>query len=121
MQGGYRELKIYQKSYKAAKAIYLNIAPKFPDEEKYNLVSQIKRASISVPLNIAEGYAKGDSKKEMLRFMYMARGSVNEVLVLLDFAKDFGYISENEHVKAVCTYTEIGKMLTKFIQTCQSR
>ena len=53
--------------------------------------------------------------------MYMARGSVNEVLVLLDFAKDFGYISENEHVKAVCTYTEIGKMLTKFIQTYQSR
>ena len=121
MQGGYRELKIYQKSYKAAKAVYLNIAPKFPEEERYNLVSQIKRASISVPLNIAEGYTKGDSKKEMLRFMYMARGSVNEVLVLLDFGKDLGYIEESAHNKAFDTYTEIGKMLTKFIQTYQNR
>ena len=121
MQGGYRDLKIYQKSYMAAKAIYLRIVPEFPDDERYNLVSQIKRASISVPLNIAEGYAKGDSKKEMLRFMYMARGSVNEVLVLLDFAKDFGYISENEHKNATDVYTEIGKMLTKFIQTNQRK
>ena len=116
MQGSYKDLKVYNKSYKAAKAIYLSIAPKFPEEERYGLKSQINRASISIPLNIAEGYSKGDSTREMLRFMYMARGSVNEVLVLLDFARDFGFITEEEHVNASNEYNEIGKMLTKFIQ-----
>ena len=112
----YRELEMYEKSYKAAKAIYLKIASKFPEEEKYGLKSQIQRAATSIPLNIAKGYGKGDTKKEMLRFMYMARGSVNEVLVLLDFAKDFGYITEVEYEKAKETYEEIGRMITGFIR-----
>ena len=107
---------MYEKSYKAAKAIYLKIASKFPEEEKYGLKSQIQRAATSIPLNIAEGYGKGDTKKEMLRFMYMTRGSVNEVLVLLDFAKDFGYITEVEYEKAKETYEEIGRMITGFIR-----
>ena len=77
MESSFKDLKIYEKSYKAAKAIYLNIASKFPKDETYGLSSQIKRASISIPLNIAEGYGKGESLKEMLRFIYMARGSVN--------------------------------------------
>jgi len=119
MEGSYKDLKIYNRSYAAAKAIYKSIVPKFPSEEKYGLTSQIKRASISIPLNIAEGYAKGDSEKEMLRFMYMARGSVNEVLVLLDFARDFDFIEEIEYQKASEEYVNIGKMLTKFIQNYQ--
>ena len=117
MQQSYKDLEIYKKSYKAAKAIYLNIASKFPEDETYGLTSQIKRAATSIPLNIAEGYGKGESKKEMLRFMYMARGSVNEVIVLLDFAKDFGYITSEEHKKAEEAYIEIGKMLTGFIKS----
>ena len=116
MTGSYKELKIYEKSYKAAKAIYKKIASQFPEEEKYGLSSQIKRAAVSIPLNIAEGYGKGDSKKEMLRYMYMARGSVNEVQVLLDFAKDFGYIPEEVAEKAAEAYEEIGRMLTGFIE-----
>ena len=116
MQNSFKNLKIYEKSYKAAKAIYLSISSKFPEEERYGLKSQINRASMSIPLNIAEGYSKGDSTREMLRFMYMARGSVSEVLVLLDFAKDFAFITEKEHESATKEYSEIGRMLTKFIQ-----
>ena len=118
---GYKGLKVYEKSYKAAKAIYLKIASKFPEEEKYGLKSQIQRAATSIPLNIAEGYGKGDTKKEMLRFMYMARGSIQEVMVLLDFAKDFGYITKEEQEKAISEYEEIGKMLTGFIQSKQKK
>ena len=119
MQESFRDLKIYDKSYKAAKAIYRNIASKFPKEERYGLTSQIQRASISIPLNIAEGYGKVESTKEMRRFMYMARGSVNEVLVLLDFAADFGYISEEECHKAREAYEEIGRMITGFIKSAK--
>ena len=121
MTGSYKELKIYEKSYKAAKGIYKRIASQFPEAEKYGLSSQIKRAAVSIPLNIAEGYGKGESKKEMLRYMYMARGSVNEVLVLLDFAKDFGYITKEMAEKAASSYEEIGRMLTGFIQSEKSR
>ena len=112
----YKDLKIYERSYKAAKAIYQKVSSRFPEEERFGLRSQIQRAAVSIPLNIAEGYGKGESKKEMLRYMYMARGSVNEVLVLLDFAKDFGYISEDISEKAKKEYEEIGKMLTGFIK-----
>ena len=112
----YKDLKVYEKSYKAAKAIYLNIASKFPKEEKYGLISQIQRAALSIPMNIAEGYGKGDTKKELLRYMYMARGSVNEVLVLLEFAKDIGYIRVEEQRGASEAYEEIGRMLTGFIK-----
>ena len=112
----YKDLKIYERSYKAAKAIYQKVSSRFPEEERFGLRSQIQRAAVSIPLNIAEGYGKGESKKEMLRYMYMARGSVNEVLVLLDFARDFGYISEDISEKAKREYEEIGKMLTGFIK-----
>ena len=117
MQGSYKDLKVYVKSYKAAKAIYLNVASKFPSEEKHGLTDQIKRASISIPLNIAEGYGKGDSKKEFVRFLNMARGSANEVLVILEFAKDLGYIENEDWQKATEAYEEIGKMLTGLINS----
>ena len=119
MEGSFKDLKIYEKSYKAAKAIYKNIASKFPKDETYGLSSQIKRASISIPLNIAEGYGKGESVKELLRYVYMARGSVNEVIVLLDFARDMGYINPEEHRKAEEEYNEIGRMITGFIKSKQ--
>ena len=115
MPGTYKDLKVYEKSYKAALAIYKRIAVKLPIEEKYGLKSQIQRAAVSIPLNIAEGYGKGESKKEMLRYMYMARGSVNEVLVLLELMKDLEYIPETEQGRAKAAYEEIGRMLTGFI------
>ena len=118
---GYRDLQIYERSYKAAKKIYLDIARKFPEEERYGLKSQIQRAATSIPLNIAEGYGKGGSVKELLRYMYMARGSCHEVMVLLDFAKDFGYIPEEEQRKVEKEYEEIGKMLTGFIQSKEQK
>ena len=117
--GSYKDLKVYEKAYEAAKEIYKEVAPGFPKEEVYGLTSQIKRASTSIPLNIAEGYGKGESIKEMLRYMYMARGSSKEVEVLLDFGRDFGYITEKKYKEMKQKYEEIGKMLTGFIQSKQ--
>ena len=120
MQHGYKDLKVYERSYKAALAIY-RLTENFPKEEKYGITSQIKRASISIPLNIAEGYAKKESQQEFKRFLMMAIGSANEMSVLIDFAKDLNLINAEQHRKANAEYDEIGKMLSGMIKAIKSK
>ena len=113
---GYKQLQIYKRSYKAALAIY-RITKEFPETERFALTNQMQRASTSIALNIAEGYAKKSSQEEFKRFLLMALGSANEMSVLIDFSKDLGYITEEQYEKASREYDEIGKMLNKFVQT----
>ena len=117
---GYKELKVYKRSYKAAKAIYERTVG-FPNEERYGITNQLRRAALSIPLNIAEGYAKRESQEEFKRFLMMALGSSNEVLVLIDFSKDVGYISGEKHSKAFAEYEEIASMLNSFIQSVKTK
>ena len=113
---GYKQLQIYKRSYKAALAIY-RITKEFPETEKFALTNQMQRASTSIALNIAEGYAKRCSQEEFKRFLMMALGSANEMSVLIDFSKDLGYITEVQNGKASSEYDEIGRMLNAFVQT----
>ena len=113
---GFRELEIYRRSYAAAKAVY-EMVKQYPSYETRSMVDQMRRASLSIPMNIAEGYAKKSSQADFRRFLLIALGSANEMQVLLDFSKDVGYISEQTHEKAVAEYQEICKMLSKFIQS----
>ncbi len=117
---GYKDLKVYERSYRAALAIY-RMSKSFPVEERYAVTSQIQRAAMSVPLNIAEGYAKRSSQQEFKRFLLMAVGSANEVSVLLDFAKDLGYIETEQYLKGSQEYDEIGRMLSEFIKAVGSK
>ena len=111
----YRELQIYERGYEAAKAVY-RMTEKYPEEEKYGVTNQMRRAGLSIPMNIAEGYAKKESQTEFRRYLMMALGSANEMLVLIDFSKDMGYIDEQKHAKAKAEYEEICKMLQAFAQ-----
>ena len=115
MKNGYRDMEIYQRAYKGALAIY-QMTERFPEEEKYGITSQMRRASMSIALNIAEGYAKRESQQEFKRFLMMAIGSANEMEVLTDFAKDFGYTDEETHRKAREEYETIGRMLNRLIK-----
>ena len=112
--GGYRDLQVYERSYAAARAIY-KMTETFPKEEVYGMTNQMRRASISIPLNIAEGYAKRESQIEFKRFLMMAIGSANEMSVLIDFAKDFEYTGKDVHEKARTEYEEICRMLNTLI------
>ena len=112
----YEKLKVYEKSYELARDMYV-ITKKLPNEEKYGLISQIRRAATSIPLNIAEGYGKMSGSRETARFLQMARGSCAEMEVLVNFIKDFGYITEEEHIGIYQRYDEVGKMLTGLIKT----
>ena len=106
----YEDIKAYERSYKAALDMY-RIVRKYPKEEMFGLTSQIKRASTSIPLNIAEGYGKRKSIDEFKRFLLMAIGSCDEMKVLLNLSKDLSYISEQEYEEYSQEYNEIGKML----------
>ena len=113
--GGYRQLAVYERSYKAGLAVYA-MTKRYPEEERYGITSQIRRASTSIPLNIAEGYAKRSSQEEFRRFLVMALGSANEMNVLLDYSRDLGYIPPKQYEEASREYDEIGKMLQGMIK-----
>ena len=111
----YDDLDVYKKSYEAALEAY-TLSKKLPKEEAYGLTSQVRRASLSIPLNIAEGYGKRESIAEFKRYLYMAKGSCDEMKVLADFIKDLGYLDGGEHEVMKTTYDEIGKMLHGLIK-----
>ena len=117
--GAYKELKIYERSYKAALAIY-RMTERYPEEEKYGITGQMRRAAVSIALNISEGNAKRESTQEFKRFLMMAMGSANEMSVLLEFSKDLGYIEEEMYAKAKNEYEEIAKMIRVFIKRIET-
>ncbi len=110
----YKDLEIYKKSYDFALEIH-KITKTYNEEEKYDLVSQMRRCSKSVPTNIAEGYGR-QSKEEFKRFLRISLGSSNEMEVHLSFSKDLGYISEEKYIKLSQENDEIGKMLSSTLR-----
>ena len=106
----YKDLKVYQRSYKLSLSLY-RYTDTLTKEERFGIISQIRRAALSIPLNLAEGYGKCDSKYETNRYIRISKGSCNELEVLIDFCKDFGYMDEKSHHKYQNEISEIGKML----------
>ena len=119
MSNNFADLKVYERAYKASLEIH-KISLKFPQIEQHELGSQIRRASKSISMNIAEGYGKRESLAEFRRYLIMAQGSNDEVRVQLRYCKDLGYINEEEYAKHDAEYVEIGKMLTKTRQNWQN-
>ena len=110
----YKDFEVYKRSYDMCIKMY-RYAKTLPEDERYGLTSQIKRASTSIPLNIAEGYGKKSSAAEFKRFLIMALGSCNEMAVLLDICKDLEYMEENRYLEFIGEYEVIGKMLNNLI------
>jgi len=107
----FRELVVWQKSIQLVVRIYA-ITKGFPKEETFGLKLQIRRCSISVPSNIAEGYGRQHTS-EYIRFLQISRGSLNELITQLEIAEKLGYI--NEISNELCECDEIGKMLNGLI------
>lgn len=95
----FERLEVYQLSVKLAADIY-TISREFPAEERFGLTNQIRRASTSVTLNIAEGSGRG-SQKDFARFLMQARGSAYEVVAALHLARQLNYLSP-EAVTPLC-------------------
>jgi four helix bundle protein len=110
MAGSFKELKVYQLAFEAAKDIFL-ISKTFPKEETYALTDQIRRSSRSVCANIGEGYRKRIYPKHFTSKITDADGEATETSIWLDFAFEFAYISATDFNRLQAMYNEIGRML----------
>ncbi len=111
----FKDLIVWQKSMVVVKDIYL-LSIDFPGEEKYVLTPQIRRSAISIPSNIAEGYGRS-SKKDYVRFLQIAKGSMYELKTQLEIANNLSYINiNNKYLEIEEKLTEIDKMLYSLIK-----
>jgi len=109
----HKDLDVWKKSIDLVTAIY-SLSKTFPSEEKFGLVSQIRRAVISIPSNIAEGAAR-KSTKEYIQFLYISLGSLSEVETQLIIAERLCYIKENN-----INLADVRKMLLGLIRYLKS-
>ena len=90
----FRELEVWKEAKQIALAVY-ELTERFPDREKFGLISQIQRAAISVASNIAEGAGR-QHKKEFIHFLHLARGSLFELLTQIEISTELGLINEDD-------------------------
>ena len=111
----HEDLTVYQKALDLVMLVY-KISQDFPAEEKYGLVSQIRRSAVSIPSNIAEGAAR-NTKKDFIRFLHISLGSLAELETQLEISHRFGFLEENENLKKNTIH--IRRMLLKLIKSLE--
>jgi four helix bundle protein len=111
----FRQLKVWEKSHQLALAIYKE-TKSFPKEELYGLTSQIRRASMSIPTNIAEGCGR-NTDAEFARFLQIAMGSASETEYQLLLSHDLEFLNQEQYEKLNTDVTEIKRMLASLLKT----
>lgn len=110
----WQKLEVWKLSDELAFQVY-KATKQFPKEEMFGLTSQIRRAALSVPTNIVEGYSrKGD--KELARFINISLGSLAETKYLLYFSDRLGYLNNDTYDELKMRYSTLGKLLWRFYQ-----
>ena len=113
MKSSFAKLDVWKESFDFALEIY-RLTSSFPVEERYALTSQLKRAASSVPANISEGKGS-ESDKEFCRFLFIARGSLEESKCHLMMARELDYINHKDFEYIEKKVEKIGTMLNKLI------
>lgn len=116
---GFRDLLACQKSMLLVKQIYVTTR-QFPRDEKFGLTSQMRRAAVSIPSNIAEGQARR-STGEFIQFISNAEGSVAELQTQLEIASDLGYCTASQKESVMGLVEEVRKMLNSLRRKLQSK
>ena len=122
MANKYRQVEeapVWQKAHELTLLVY-KVTRNFPGSELYGLTSQIRRSSSSIGANITEGFHK-NSTKELIRFLYNARGSCGETLYHLRLAKDLDYLKNKDFEALLLGYNEVGKQLSGWISSLRKR
>ncbi|MGB1309161.1 MAG: four helix bundle protein [Oceanihabitans sp.] len=113
----YKELVVWQKSMKLVTQIY-DLTKTFPDDERFGLTSQMRRCSVSIPSNIAEGWGRL-SRKNYIQFLRISRGSLYELETQILITKQLNYINNSETVENLII--EISKMLNSLIRKLEDK
>ena len=115
----FRKLKVWDKAHQLALGIY-QVTARFPREELYGLTSQIRRASISIPTNLAEGCSRS-TDAEFARFLQIAMGSASETEYELLLSLDLGFMTRDKYSELDVATKEEKRMLSSMIKTVRSR
>ncbi|HKI26794.1 MAG TPA: four helix bundle protein [Candidatus Sulfotelmatobacter sp.] len=118
MAQSYRQLVAWQKAMEFVREIY-RVTRAFPGDEIYGLTSQLRRAAVSVPSNIAEGQARY-SRREFYRFLQIARGSVAEIETQIEIATSLDYLTPASARSLLCKTAELGRILNGLIAATKS-
>jgi four helix bundle protein len=114
----YKDLKFWSESKELSVEIY-RTTRNFPKDEKFGIVDQMRRASVSIPSNIAEGSGR-ISNKDFDRFLSFSMGSAYELETQLEISKELGYLKDNEHEELSIKLTAVIKQMSKFRRNCLS-
>ncbi|MFI0845756.1 four helix bundle protein [Mesorhizobium sp. IMUNJ 23232] len=113
----YRDLRVWRAGIELTVACYAE-TKNFPQTETYGLTSQIRRASTSIPANIAEGYGR-DQAGSYVEFLRVAQGSLKELETHVIVAKEVGYLSSHQEARLLQKSDEVGRMLRALIRGLQ--
>lgn len=111
----FRDLMAWQKAKALARQVY-EITRLFPDEERFGLVIQLRRAAVSIPSNIAEGRGRG-TKKDFAHFLMQARGSLYEVETQIELANELHYIGAADTTRLLEACDELSRVLNGLINS----
>jgi len=109
----YEDLQVWQQAMKLAELVYA-LVRRFPDEERFALSDQLRRAAVSIPSNIAEGFGR-ETKADFLHFLAMSRGSLYELKTQIELADRFGMVPDKTSVSE--TADSLGRMINSFMNS----
>lgn len=115
----FKDLKVWQKSYSLCMKVY-TLARQLPRDERFQLSSQLRRAAVSVPSNVAEGYNR-KTTNDYVRFLWMASGSLGELETQLLLTKDLGLCHENVVAPVIDATAEVERMLKALIRSLEEK
>ncbi len=119
MLKSFTELQVWQKGHALTLDVY-RVTTKFPDNERFGVVSQLRRATSSVPANIAEGFGRRTTR-EFLQSLAIANGSLQESRYFLMLSKDLSYLPADEYQRLDSQCDSIGRMLTALARSLRAR
>ena len=113
----YERLDAWKQAHNLALMVY-RLTERWPSHERFGITSQVRRAAVSVPSNLAEGAAKR-GRREFRRYIDIALGSLSELRSLLHLARDLGYVSDASHAEVDVVRDRTGRMIWRLYQAMQ--
>ena len=111
----WKDLLVWQKSHELVLSVY-RITSDFPKSERYGIVDQTRRAAASIPANTVEGHSR-NSQKDFLRFLYIARGSLEELRYFLLLSRDLDFINKDKYLELEENCQQVSKLLNGLIKS----